>query len=68
MDFLFVGVTHVMTPIAVTRSLPLVTNMAVVGQSTKHVAHILTNSSLDKVIICLFFQTTFSLNVLIYFV
>lgn len=38
-----------MTPIAVTRSLPLVTNMAVVGQSTKHVAHILTNSSLDKV-------------------
>uniref|UniRef100_A0A0P5UNN3 Max-binding protein MNT n=1 Tax=Daphnia magna TaxID=35525 RepID=A0A0P5UNN3_9CRUS len=42
------GVTHVMTPIAVTRSLPLVTNMAVVGQSTKHVAHILTNSSLDK--------------------
>lgn len=44
-----IGVTHVMTPIAVTRSLPLVTNMAVVGQSTKHVAHILTNSSLDKV-------------------
>ncbi|XP_059353594.1 mucin-2-like isoform X2 [Daphnia carinata] len=42
------GVAHVMTPIAVTRSLPLVTNMAVVGQPAKHVAHILTNSSLDK--------------------
>lgn len=48
-----------MTPIAVTRSLPLVTNMAVVGQSTKHVAHILTNSSLDKVTIISFIFTIY---------
>lgn len=52
------GVAHVMTPIAVTRSLPLVTNMAVVGQQQKHVAHILTNSSLDKVICCISHDTS----------
>lgn len=41
-----------MTPITVTRSLPLVANMAVMGQPAKHLAHILANPSipsLDKV-------------------
>merc|ERR1712071_605822 len=41
-------VTQVITPITVTRSLPLVTQMAVM-QPAKHVAHVITASSVDKV-------------------
>jgi len=42
------GVTQVITPITVTRSLPLVTQMAVM-QPAKHVAHVITASAMDKV-------------------
>jgi hypothetical protein len=43
------GVTHVMTPLNVTARLPLVTSMAVM-QPAKHVAHILANPTLEKVL------------------
>ena len=48
LDIIIAGVTQVITPITVTRSLPLVTQMAVM-QPAKHVAHVITASAMDKV-------------------